>query len=443
MAEKIPPYNEEAEKSVLGALMLSKDALYDVVEIVKVNDFYSSIHREIFEAVLELYHRNSPVDTLTVSEELKKRNSLEMVGGRAYIGALSMAVPSTSNAGEYAKIVAEKATLRRLILASGDIMEKCYQEKMDAEQAIDFAERGIFEISQQRQAKDFAPLREILLDNLAGIDKASKLTGGITGVPSGFSDLDKETAGFQKSDLIVLAARPSMGKTAFALNVAEQAAIKVGAKVAIFSMEMSREQLGQRLLAIEARVDLQRLKTGQLEQQHWFQIQEATDRLSPANIFIDDTSGVSIMEIKSKCRRQKAEKGLDLIIVDYLQLMNYEGRAESRQQEITALSRAFKQLAREMDCPVILLSQLSRAPEQRGGEHKRPMLSDLRESGAIEQDADLVLFLYRDDYYNKDSEQKNICEVIISKHRSGPTGTIELVWLEKYTRFGDISKVGR
>ena len=440
MVGRVPPHNDEAEKSVLGAVMLSKDALFEVFQHVKAKDFYSSVHREIFEAVMELYHRNSPVDTLTVSEELKRRSSLEMAGGRAYIATLSMGVPTTSNAGEYAKIVAEKSTLRQMIAAAGDITEKSYQEKIDAAQVIEFAERGIFEISQQRQTKDFAPIKEVLLDNLDIIDKASGMPDGITGVTSGFLDLDEKTAGFQKSDLIVLAARPSMGKTAFAMNIARQAAVRTGAKVLMFSMEMSKVQIGQRLLSLEARVELERLKTGKLDQQHWTQIQEAMDQLSPAGIFIDDTPGISIMEIKNKCRRLKAEKGLDMIIVDYLQLMNFEGRAESRQQEITALSRAFKQLAREMDCPVILLSQLSRAPEQRSGDAKRPLLSDLRESGAIEQDADIVLFLYRDEYYNPDTEEKNICEVIISKHRNGPTGTVKLAWLEKYTKFGDIIK---
>ena len=440
MAGRIPPHNQEAEKSVLGAALLSKDALFEVMQHVKPKDFYSSVHKEIFEVILELYRKNSPVDVLTVSEELKKRNSLEMAGGRAYIATLSMSVPTTANAAEYAKIVAEKATLRQLIEAASDIVEKGYQEKMDAEQLIDIAEQGIFEISQQKQRKDFIPLRDVLLENLEIMDKAAGMEGGITGVPSGFADLDEKTSGFQRSDLIVVAARPAMGKTAFALNIAQQAAVKAGARVMIFSMEMSREQLGQRLLSIESRIELQRLKTGNLDASHWTLIQEAMDQLSPANIFIDDTPGISMMEIKNKCRRLKAEKGLDLILVDYLQLMNYEGKSESRQQEITALSSAFKQLAREIDCPVILLSQLSRAPETRSGDAKRPILSDLRESGAIEQDADIVLFLYRDEYYNPDTDEKNICEVSISKHRSGPTGMVKLAWLDKYTKFGDISR---
>ena len=438
ITERIPPHNDEAEKSVLGAAMLSQDALMDVLRHVKPRDFYSNAHKEIFEVMTELYRKNTPVDTLTVSEELHKRNSLEMVGGRAYLAALSMSVPTTSNAAEYARIVAEKSAIRRLIQVSGEIVDKGYQEKMDAEQVLDFAEQGIYEIAQHWQAKEFAPLKEVLLDNLDLIDMASKMGDGITGVPSGFNDLDDKLSGFQRSDFIIVAARPGMGKTAFALNVALQAAVKTDAKILIFSMEMSREQLGQRLLAMESRIELQRLKTGRLEQQHWIQVQEAIDTLSPVQIYIDDTPGIAIMEIKNKCRRLKAEKGLDMVIVDYLQLMNFEGRAESRLQEISALTRAFKQLARELDCPLIVLSQLSRAPDQRTSDH-RPMLSDLRDSGTIEQDADIVLFLYRDEIYNKETIDKNVCEVIISKHRSGPTGTVRLVWLDRITKFGDMS----
>jgi len=442
MVGRIPPHSDDAEKSVLGAAMLSKDALFDVVSNVRPDDFYSSIHKEIFEVIVELHRKNEPVDTLTVAEELKKRASLEMVGGRAYLGTLSMAVPATSNAAEYAQIVAEKSTLRQLIRAAGDIIEKSYQEKTEIEDIIDFAEKNILEIAQKKQSKDFTPLNDVLLENLKMIDAAQESGGGITGVASGFTDLDGKTSGFQRSDLIVLAARPAMGKTAFALNVAQQAALKADANVLIFSMEMSKEQLGQRILSGESKFQLQRLKTGfpKLEESDWPKLHQALDRLSPASIFIDDTPGISIMEIKNKCRRLKAEKGLDLILVDYLQLMSHDGKSENRQQEITALSRAFKLLARELDCPVILLSQLSRGPEQRGGEHKRPILSDLRESGAIEQDADIVLFLYRDEYYNEDSEKKGIAEVIIAKHRNGPTGTVELTWIDTQTRFANLDR---
>lgn len=438
--ERIPPHNDDAEKSVLGSILLDKDALYEVLEILKPEDFYNEMHKEIFSAIIELYRKSQPVDILTVSEELKKRKSLEMVGGRAYIALLSTVVPSTSNAGEYAKIVAEKAILRKLIGTASDIIEKGYQEKMDSSEVLDFAERGIFEIAQSRQTKDFALIKDVLWENIAKIDEMSKLEGNLTGLTTGFIDLDARTSGLQKSDLIMLAARPSMGKTAFALNIAQQAAIKSKAKVLIFSLEMSRDQLGQRMLSMESRIEMQKLKTGNLERKDWDQIHLALDTLSRTSIYIDDTPGITAMEIKNKCRRLKAEKGLDLVVIDYLQLMSFEGRAESRQQEITALSRFLKQLAREMDCPVIVLSQLSRAPEQR--QDHRPILSDLRESGSIEQDADIVMFLYRDEYYNPETTDKpNICEVNIAKQRSGPTGSLELTWLGKYTRFVDKSRL--
>ncbi|WP_312651999.1 replicative DNA helicase [Aminipila sp.] len=439
MLDRIPPHNDDAERSVLGAAMLDKDALFDIIEAVKDEDFYSEIHKEIFHAIVELCRKSAPVDALTVAEELKKRKALEMVGGRAYVLSLASSVPSTANAVQYAKIVAEKAVLRNLIRTASDIVEESYQEKMEPEAVLDHAERGIFEIAQKRQKKDYAALQDVLLSNMEMIDEISRLEGNVTGIPTGFIDLDAKTAGFQRSNLIVLAARPAMGKTAFALNVAQQAAIKGNATVLIFSLEMGKEELGQRLLSMESRIEMQKLKTGQLERKDWEDITLGLDALSKANIFIDDTPGISIMEMKNKCRRLKAEKGLDMIVVDYLQLMNYEGRNESRQQEISALSRYLKLLAREMDCPVILLSQLSRAPEQRT-DH-RPILSDLRESGSIEQDADIVIFLYRDDYYNPETDKPGVCEVIIAKQRSGPTGTVELTWLGKYTRFVDKSNI--
>lgn len=438
--ERIPPHSDEAEKSVLGSIILDKEALYEVLEILRDDDFYSEMHQEIYRAVLELFRKSEPVDILTVSEELKTRNTLEMVGGRAYVAQLSTLVPSTSNAPEYARIIAEKAVLRRLISASSEIMEQAYREKIEPEMVLDHAEQAIFEIAQTRQKKDFEPLKEVLYGNLKRIDEVSKLDGGLTGITTGFLDLDSKTSGLQKSELIILAARPSMGKTALALNIAQQAALKGKAKVLIFSLEMSKEQLGQRLLSIESRVELQKIKTGRLEQGgDWDQLYLAIDKLSKAEIYIDDTPGISVLEIKNKSRRLKAERGLDLIIVDYLQLMAFEGRSESRQQEITSISRFLKHLAREMECPVLVLSQLSRAPEQRT-DH-RPILSDLRESGAIEQDADIVMFLYRDGYYNPNTEKPNICEVKIAKNRSGPTATIELTWLEKNTRFADTSRI--
>ena len=436
MEGRVPPHSAEAEKSVLGAAMLSKDAIFDVMEVVKPADFYDENHKEIFQAMIDLNRKNAPVDALTVAEELKKRNSLEMVGGRAYIASLSSMTPTTSNAMEYGRIVAEKASVRRLIETADDIVTKGYDGTMDANQMLDYAESGIFEISQARQKGQYSHIRDVLVENLAIIDRAEQMDGGLTGITTGFSKLDEMTSGMQKSDLIILAARPAMGKTAFALSLARNAAVKGKASVMIFSLEMAKEQLTQRLLSMESKVDLQTLKTGRLERRDWDDLNVALDILSNSNIHIDDTAGISIMEMKSKCRRLKAEAGLDLVIIDYLQLMNPEGKADSRTQEISVISRNLKLLARELDCPVLVLSQLSRAPEQRT-DH-RPMLSDLRESGSIEQDADIVIFLYRDEYYNKeDTEKPGECEVIVAKHRSGPTGSVDVAWIERYTQFKD------
>ena len=436
MEGRVPPHSAEAEKSVLGAAMLSKDALFDVMEVVKPADFYDENHKEIFQAMIDLNRKNAPVDALTVAEELKKRNSLEMVGGRAYIASLSSMTPTTSNDMEYGRIVEEKASVRRIIETADDIVTKGYDGTMDANQMLDYAESGIFEISQARQKGQYSHIRDVLVENLAIIDRAEQMDGGLTGITTGFSKLDEMTSGMQKSDLIILAARPAMGKTAFALSLARNAAVKGKASVMIFSLEMAKEQLTQRLLSMESKVDLQTLKTGRLERRDWDDLNVALDILSNSNIHIDDTAGISIMEMKSKCRRLKAEAGLDLVIIDYLQLMNPEGKADSRTQEISVISRNLKLLARELDCPVLVLSQLSRAPEQRT-DH-RPMLSDLRESGSIEQDADIVIFLYRDEYYNKeDTEKPGECEVIVAKHRSGPTGSVDVAWIERYTQFKD------
>ncbi len=435
MEGRVPPHSLEAERSVLGAALLSKDALFEVMENVKGEDFYDQNHGEIFSAIVELSRRNSPVDSITVSEELKKKGVLDMVGGRAYISSLASGTPTTANAAEYAKIVAEKASVRRLIEMSDDIVAKGYEDSLETEKLIELAERGVFDISQARQRGQYVHLREVLLKNLDNIDRAAKMEGRLTGVTTGFKELDEKTSGLQKSDLIILAARPAMGKTAFALSVALNAAIKGDAHVLIFSLEMADVQLSQRLLAMESRVDMQSIRTGNLQPQDWDDINDALKVLSSANITIADTSGAGIMEIKSKCRRLKAESGLDLVIIDYLQLMNPEGRADSRTQEISVMSRNLKLLARELDCPVMVLSQLSRAPEART-DH-RPMLSDLRESGSIEQDADIVLFLYRDEYYNEGEAVPGDCELIIAKQRSGPTGTVHIAWLNKITKFVD------
>lgn len=433
--ERIPPHNEEAERSALGACMLSKEALMDVAEEVRAEDFYNESHREIFNSIMRLYRENISVDMLTVCEDLKKQKALDMVGGRTYIGTLTSEVPSTANAGDYAKIVAEKAMMRQLIFASEEIAAKGYEDKEDAEGLINAAESSIFRIAQKRQKNDYAKIQDVLMKNLKMIDEAERNQGNVIGLPTGFKALDEKTSGLQKSDLIIIAARPGMGKTAFALNVAAQSAVKAKASVLIFSLEMSQEQLGQRLIAMQARVESEKLKKGNLERKDWDRINVALDELNETKIVIDDTPGISIMEMRNKCRRLKAEQGLDLVVIDYLQLMTFDGRADSRQQEVSALSRHLKLLAREMDCPVIVLSQLSRAPEQR--QDKRPMLSDLRESGSIEQDADIVIFLYRDDYYNENSEKPGVCEVNLAKHRSGPTERLELTWVARYTKFSD------
>ena len=435
MTERIPPHNEEAERSVLGAVMLNKDVLSEVLEEVTADDFYNESHREIFRAIWELYKDNVAVDMLTVCEELKKRKSLDMAGGRAYIATLTAEVPSTANAVEYAKIVAEKATLRQMIRTSEDITEKGYDAKMAAGEILDYAESGIFKIAQKRQKNDYAKIQDVLLTNIKIIDAASQNKDKIVGIPTGFKDIDEKTSGLQRSDLIIVAARPAMGKTAFALNIAQQSAVKAGSSVIIFSLEMSKEQLGQRLLAMQARVEMQKLKQGDLDRKDWDRITMALDELNNTKIVIDDTPGISIMEMRNKCRRLKAEQGLDLVVIDYLQLMSMQGKTDNRQQEISTISRNLKLLAREMDCPVIVLSQLSRAPEQR--QDHRPILSDLRESGSIEQDADIVIFLYRDDYYNENTDKPGVCEVNIAKHRSGPTDKIELTWVSRYTKFSD------
>lgn len=433
--ERIPPNNQEAERSALGAAMLSKEALMDVAEEVRAEDFYNESHREIFKAIMNLYRENKAVDMLTVCEELKKQKALDMVGGRAYIGTLTSEVPSTANAGDYSKIVSQKAMTRQLIRASEEITARGYEDKTPAEELVNRAEAEIFQIAQKRQKNDYAKIQDVLMKNLKQIDEAERNKSGVVGLPTGFKQLDEKTSGLQKSDLIIVAARPGMGKTAFALNIAAQSAIKADASVMIFSLEMSQEQLGQRLLAMEAKVESEKLKKGTLELKDWDSINLALNQLNATKIVIDDTPGVSIMEMRNKCRRMKAEMGLDLIVVDYLQLMTFDGRTDSRQQEISALSRHLKLLAREMNCPVIVLSQLSRAPEQR--QDKRPMLSDLRESGSIEQDADIVIFLYRDDYYNENTEKPGVCEVNLAKHRSGPTDRIELTWVARYTKFSD------
>ena len=438
MAERIPPHNEEAEKSVLGAVMLNKEVLFEVLEILDADDFYNPGNKEIFTAIQELYRENKPVDVLTVSEELKKRGVLQMVGGRAYVAQLTLEVPSTVNAAEYARIVNDKATVRKMVAASEDITDKGYRDSLDATELLDYAEKSVFSIAQRNQKNDYSDVQSVLLTNIQEIDEAAKNQGKVLGTPTGFRDLDDKLNGLQKSNLVIIAARPAMGKTAFALNIAQQSAVKEGSVVLIFSLEMSKEQLGQRLLSSQARVESSKLQRGTLEKKDWDRVNLALDEMQKAKIYIDDTPGIQMIEIRNKCRRLKAEKGLDLIVIDYLQLMSSPEKSDNRQVEISAISRNLKLLAREMNCPVIALSQLSRAPELRT-DH-RPNLADLRESGAIEQDADVVMFLYRDDYYNKEnSEKPGVCEVNIAKNRSGPTETVELTWVARYTKFSDMA----
>lgn len=436
---RIPPQNIEAEQSVLGAILLDKEVLSNVTEIISGQDFYRDDHKEIFEAIMDLYERAEPIDLITVSEQLKARGSLDGVGGLEYLTNLANMVPTTANAKHYARIVEEKSILRRLIRASSEIVNMGYEASEEVSYVLDKAEKSIFDVLQKRNTQGFSPIKEVLIDTFNRLEELYNNKGFITGIATGFTDLDYKTAGLQNSDLILIAARPAMGKTSFVLNIAQYAAIHAKVPVAIFSLEMSKEQLVNRMLCSEAMVDSQKIRTGKLEDSDWQKVARALGPLSEAPIYIDDTPGVTAMEIRAKCRRLKIEKNLGLVVIDYLQLM--QGRTkgyDSRQQEISEISRSLKILAKEINVPVLTLSQLSRAPEQRA-DH-RPILSDLRESGAIEQDADIVMFLYRDDYYNPDTEKKNIAEAIIAKHRNGSTGTVELAWLGQYTKFANLEK---
>lgn len=438
MIGRIPPHSLEAEQSVLGAMIIDKEAINTTIEIIKPEDFYKEANKEIYETIIELYNRNEPVDLITLPEELRKRGTLENVGGVTYLANLSGGVVTTANVKYYCEIVEEKSILRRLIRSCDEIMSKSFEDSEKVNSIIESAEKNIFDITQGRNREGFFPIREVLLDSFSKIEEMSMREGGLTGLTSGFIDIDTKLSGLQDSDLILLAARPSMGKTALGLNIALNSALIGNAKVGVFSLEMSKEQLVQRMLSSASHVDLQKIISGKLDEDDWLKIVRAMGPLSEADMYIDDTPGISLMEMKAKCRKLKIEKGLELIVIDYLQLMESDSPSESRQQEISSISRGLKALAKEMDCPVIALSQLSRAPELRS-DH-RPILSDLRESGAIEQDADVVLFLYRDEYYNQDTDKKNIGEVIIAKHRNGPTGMVELLWMGQFTKFVNLER---
>ena len=433
------PQSIEAEQSVIGSMIIDKNSIAKVMESLEEEDFYRDGHKAIYKAILEMFRNDMAVDLVTLLEYLKSTNMLERAGGVTYITELSASVPTTANLSAYIKIVSDKSTLRKLIKASTTIIEESYNKQDKVESVVDIAEKKIFNIAENRTSKDFEPLSDVLERGFLQIEKLFNNKGEITGVGSGFTDLDSMTSGFQSGDMILIAARPSMGKTTFALNIAEHAALREHKSVVIFSLEMSKEQLAYKLLCSEANVDMLKLRTGALEDSDWENIARATGPLSKAKVYIDDTAGVTVMEMRSKCRRLKLEYGTDLIVIDYLQLMSGGSGTDNRQQEVSEISRSIKALAKEMECPVIALSQLSRAPEQRA-DH-RPMLSDLRESGSIEQDADLVMFLYRDEYYNKETEDKNIGECIIAKQRNGPVGTVKMAWLGQYSKFGNLDVI--
>ena len=432
---RIPPHSVEAEQSVLGSILLDKEAMISVSETLVPEDFYKEAHKVIYESMLKLYNSQSEIDLITLTDELRDQGYLDDIGGIAYITSLSTVVPTTSNIKYYVNIVKEKSISRQLISAANDIINLGYDGSAKVEYVLENAEKKIFDISQERATNDFQPINQVISEALSMLEKLYEEKNDVTGLTTGFRDLNKKINGLQRSDLLLIAARPAMGKTAFALNLVQNAALKGDASVAVFSLEMSKEQLVQRMIASQSTVELKKIKTGTLADNDWPRITDGMAILSGAKIHIDDTPGIKISELRSKCRKLKIEKGLDLVLIDYLQLMEGEGHNESRQQEIAKISRSLKILAKELDCPVVALSQLSRAPEQRA-DH-RPMLSDLRESGSIEQDADIVMFLYREEYYNPDTERKNIGEVIVAKNRHGETGTVELVWFGEIQKFAD------
>ena len=438
LIKRVLPHSVEAEQSVIGSMIMDRDAIMTASEVITSEDFYQSQYGVLFDAMLELYNEGKPVDLVTLQERLREKDVPPEISSLEFVRDLLDAVPTSANVRHYATIVQEKSMLRKLIKVNEDIANTCYLAREKTEDILEETEKKIFDLLQYRSTGDFVPIKQVVLNALDKIEKASKNKGTVTGIPTGFIDLDYKTSGFQPSDLILIAARPSMGKTAFVLNVAQHMAFKEGKTVAIFSLEMSKEQLVNRLFSLESKVDSQALRTGNLTDEDWAKLIEGAAVVGKSNLIIDDTPGISIAELRSKCRKFKLEHDLGIIIIDYLQLMSGGKHSESRQQEISEISRSLKAVARELNVPVVALSQLARAVEQRP-DH-RPMLSDLRESGAIEQDADVVMFLYRDDYYNKDTDKKNIAEVIIAKQRNGPIGTVELVWLPNYTKFANMKK---
>lgn len=438
LIKRVMPHSIEAEQSVVGSMIIDKEAIVIASEIITGEDFYNRQYGMIFDAMAELYNEEKPVDLVTLQERLKAKNVPPEVSSLEYVQELMAMVPTSANVKYYAKIVGEKSLLRKLIKTTEEIAKRCYAGQDQIEAVLEDTEKQIFDLLQKRNSDNYVPISQVVMDALEQIQAAARMKGAVTGIPSGFIDLDYKTAGFQPSDLILVAARPSMGKTAFVLNIAQHVAFHKDITTAIFSLEMSKEQLVNRLFALESKVDAQAIRTGNLSVADWERLAEGADIIGRSNLIIDDTPAISISELRTKCRKYKLEHNLGLVIIDYLQLMTGRGKTDSRQQEISDISRSLKALARELSVPVIALSQLSRAVEQRP-DH-RPMLSDLRESGAIEQDADLVMFIYRDDYYNKDSENKNVAEIIIAKQRNGSIGTVNLVWLPSFTKFANMEK---
>src|SRR5690625_4672922 len=436
MNNRIPPHNIEAEQAVIGAIFLEPDAFSTASERIGPTDFYRASHEVIFEAMYELFEKGEPIDVVTVTTMLSNSKKLDIAGGVTYLTDLAGSVPTAANIDYYSQIVEEKALLRRLITTATDIVTSTFAREDNVEEVLDEAERSILEVSGRKNVNAFKPIKDVLINVYDNIEQLHHAKDDVTGIPTGFRDLDGMTAGFQKNDLIIIAARPSVGKTAFALNIAQNVAINTDENVAIFSLEMGAEQLVQRMLCAEGNIDSQRLRTGKLEQEDWGKLTMAMGSLSHAGIYIDDSPGIRVTDIRSKCRRLKQEHGLGMIIIDYLQLIQgSENSKENRQQEVSEISRSLKSLARELEVPLIALSQLSRGVESR--QDKRPMMSDLRESGSIEQDADIVGFLYRDDYYDSESEQQNI-EIILAKQRNGPTGTVELAFVKEFNKFVDL-----
>jgi replicative DNA helicase len=435
---RIPPHSIEAEQCTLGSMLLDEDAIATVFGILKAYDFYRNEHRDIFNSIEELYTAGKSVDIITLSETLRKNGNLEKCGGLEYLAKIAEQVPSSASARHYAEIVEEKSILRALIKGSGEILEMGYENQDDARKVLDFAQQNIFDIAQEKESKGISHIKDVLEENLRVLTKLYKEGNRVPGIHSGYSDLDKLTAGFQPSDLILIAARPSMGKSSLALNIAQHVALQEGKAVAIFSLEMSKEQIVNRILSSEMLIENMKLKTGDINADEWQKIAVASAQISEAAIYIDDTSDITAAEMRAKCRRLKLKKQLDMVMIDYIQLIAGGKRTESRQQEITEISRNLKILAKDLHIPVIALSQLSRAPEQRA--NHRPMLSDLRESGAIEQDADMVMFIYRDDYYDKQTDAPNVTELIIAKNRNGSTGDVKLRWHAEYTKFSNLAR---